>query len=363
MSTRTAAPTGRDTAHSGALAGSIGFDWVMSVLCGVFLGGLFLDGWAHTHGRVDNTFFTPWHAVLYSGYLLVALFLIATTGWNRRRGYSWLRALPPGYDWSLVGVLLWVPGGLADLLWHELFGFEASVDALLSPPHLVLALGYGLMASGPLRAAWRRPDRWSGRWRRVLPALLSLTFLLSLITFFTQIAHPMANLWGHGAGPASRGLASVAAELGVTGLLLEAMILTGTILSLVRRFVLPFGALTVMIGINGALMGVLYEHGEYPVAQVLAMVAGGLIADLLLRLLKPGGGMVRLRIFAFAVPTVLYLLYFIVLRFVEGLWWTIHLSAGTIVLAGILGWLLSYVAAPPEEPNGTAPATRGSHAG
>ena len=93
------------------------------------------------------------------------------------------------------------------------------------------------------------------------------------------------------------------------------------------------------------------------------MVAGGLIADLLLRLLKPGGGMVRLRIFAFAVPTVLYLLYFIVLRFVEGLWWTIHLSAGTIVLAGILGWLLSYVAAPPEEPNGAAPATRGSHAG
>jgi len=351
MTTLTATSAGRDTARSGAPPGSIGFDWVMSVLCGVFLGGLFLDGWAHTHGRVDNTFFTPWHAVLYSGYLLVALFLFGSTGWNRRRGYAWLRALPPGYAWSLVGVLLWVPGGLADLLWHEIFGFEASVDALLSPPHLVLALGYGLMASGPLRAAWHRPDRWSGRWSRLFPALLSLTFLLSLITFFTQIAHPMANLWGHGSGPASRGLASLAAELGVTGLLLEALILTGAILLLVRRFSLPFGALTVMIGINAALMGVLYEHGEYPVAQVLAMVAAGLITDVLLRVLEPGRGMVRLRVFAFAVPTVPYLLYFVVVRVVDGLWWTIHLSAGTIVLAGLLGWLWSYVAAPPAEPN------------
>jgi hypothetical protein len=363
MSTQTATTMRHDTTRSDSPPGSIGFDWVMSVLCGVFLGGLFLDGWAHTHGRVDNTFFTPWHAVLYSGYLLVALFLIGTTGWNLRRGCSWLRALPPGYDWSLVGVLLWVPGGLADLLWHELFGFEASVDALLSPPHLVLALGYGLMASGPLRAAWRRPDRWSGRWRRLLPALLALTFLLSLITFFTQIAHPMANLWGHGMGPASRGLAWMAAELGVTGLLLEAMILMGVVLLLVRRFVLPFGALTVMFGINGALMGVLYDRGAYPVAQALGMVAAGLIADLLVRLLKPGGGMVRLRIFAFTVPTVLYLLYFIVVRLVDGLWWTIHLSAGTIVLAGLLGWLLSYVAAPPQEPSAAEPAGRVSHAG
>ncbi len=254
MITQTAEPTSLDMARSGPPSGGIGFDWAMSLLCGVFLGGLFLDGWAHTHGRVDDTFFTPWHAVLYSGYLLVALFLTTATVWNHRRGHAWLRALPPGYDWSLVGVLLWVPGGLADLLWHEIFGFEASVDALLSPPHLVLALGFGLMASGPLRAAWRRPDRRSGRWSRVLPALLSLTFLLSLITFFTQIAHPISNLWGHGSAPTSHALASSVSEHGVTSILLEAVILTGVVLLAVRRFTLPFGALTVMIGLNGLAM-------------------------------------------------------------------------------------------------------------
>ena len=43
------------------------------------MGGVFLDGWAHAHGKVDRTFltcFTPWHAALYSGYLSVALFLV-----------------------------------------------------------------------------------------------------------------------------------------------------------------------------------------------------------------------------------------------------------------------------------------------
>ena len=38
------------------------FDWAATMLAGVFTGGLFLDGWAHTHGRVDDTFFTPWRS-------------------------------------------------------------------------------------------------------------------------------------------------------------------------------------------------------------------------------------------------------------------------------------------------------------
>jgi hypothetical protein len=37
-----------------------------------FVAGLYLDGWAHNHGKVDNTFFTPWHAVFYSGYVAIA---------------------------------------------------------------------------------------------------------------------------------------------------------------------------------------------------------------------------------------------------------------------------------------------------
>src|SRR5262245_11407871 len=98
--------------------GGLGFDWAMVLLSAWFLGGLYLDGWAHTHGKVDQSFFTPWHAVLYSGQLVVALFLEAHWLRNLSRGRSWRAALPAGYGLSLIGVLLWFPAGLGDLLWH-----------------------------------------------------------------------------------------------------------------------------------------------------------------------------------------------------------------------------------------------------
>src|SRR6266581_759463 len=67
----------------------IRFDRVMTVFICWFLGGLFLDGWAHNHGQVDNTFFTPWHVVLYSGYFACAVVLVATVFINHWRGYRW----------------------------------------------------------------------------------------------------------------------------------------------------------------------------------------------------------------------------------------------------------------------------------
>ena len=80
----------------------------------------------------------------------------------------------------------------------------------MSPAHAILALGYGLMASGPLRAGLQRVPR---RWRDKTAIVLSMTFVVSNLTFFTQIAHPVANLWGAGYAPISE----EARELGITG--------------------------------------------------------------------------------------------------------------------------------------------------
>ena len=49
---------------------------------------------------------------------------------------------------------------------------------------------------------------------------------------------------------------------------------------------------------------------------------------------------------AFLLPALFYATYFTVLALTSGLWWTIHLWAGAIVLAGIAGWLLSYAIIP-----------------
>jgi hypothetical protein len=321
--------------------GNVRFDWVMAVLSAVFVGGLFLDGWAHTHGRVDQSFFTAWHAVFYAGYAAVAVALVASLLKNRGRGYPWRRALPPGYGLSMFGALIFTAGGAGDLIWHTLFGIEAGVEAVLSPTHLALALGLGLLASGPVRAAWQRPEAVSG-WAAQGPMLLALTVTLSVLTFFTEYAHPVV-FPAAGAGHPYGG----SEGLGVASILLQTGVLMGTILLAVRFGTLPAGALTLMVTLNAVAMGFVNSHGAYPLALVVAAAAGGLSADLLRAQLHPSAGRpVAWRFFASLVPAIFYLYYFLALRLTEGISWSVHLWAGSIVLAGLTGWLLSYLLIP-----------------
>lgn len=111
-----------------------------------------------------------------------------------------------------LGVGLFLITGVADFVWHSVFGIEADLEALYSPPHLVLAAAGALIASGPLRAAWyQRQTSPTTRWR----AVLSLTLLLAIFTFFTSEAHPFAHPW---ASARLRPLALDAAALGLPAL-------------------------------------------------------------------------------------------------------------------------------------------------
>jgi hypothetical protein len=172
--------------------GSLRFDWVAAGLSAWLVGGLYLDGWAHNHGRVDEVFFTPWHAVLYTGGLVMIVFLALNQSRNMSRGQSWRNALPKGYLLSLIGAGLFLLGGLLDFVWHTLFGVEVDLETLLSPTHLFLATSGVLVISGPLRSAWIRlqPEKARG-WKVLGPLIISATLVLSVITFFTQFAHPI----------------------------------------------------------------------------------------------------------------------------------------------------------------------------
>lgn len=172
------------------------FDWVAALLSALFVGGLFIDGWAHNHGKVDQSFFTPWHAILYSAFAIYGLFLLVNAVRQYRAGYSWRSALPYGYGLSLVGAAIFAGGGVLDLIWHTLFGIEADVQALVSPTHLLLATGFFLMITGPLRAVWlRRRSERALAWITGAPAIIVLALLLSLLMFFTQYAHPFVRPW------------------------------------------------------------------------------------------------------------------------------------------------------------------------
>ena len=56
--------------------------------------------------------------------------------------------------------------------------------------------------------------------------------------------------------------------------------------------------------------------------------------------------LLRLRWFAFAIPAISSAAYFAGVLATGGTWWSIHLVAGSIVISGLAGWLLSYLVFP-----------------
>ncbi|NIM09210.1 MAG: hypothetical protein GTO53_08725, partial [Planctomycetales bacterium] len=95
---------------------------------------------------------------------------------------------------ALLGMGIFALSGGGDFIWHELFGFEVDVEALLSPSHLALATGAVLFLSAPFRAAWQRTDPEDGEgWRALLPAVVALFIVFSVFTFMTQFSNPFSN--------------------------------------------------------------------------------------------------------------------------------------------------------------------------
>ncbi len=345
----------------------------MILLCVWFQFGVFLDGWAHLRFSELETFFTPWHAILYSGFLAVTVLAIATLVRNKTKGYAWTRAMPAGYGLTVIGVLVFGLGGVTDMVWHGLYGIEADVEALISPPHLALGLGAALICTGPLRAGWLRPDAVRKRWLAQLPMVISLGLLLSIFGFFTMYAHPVGRPWPasgneptqsmfalRSADPHIRGESpssvSIAHAVGMAGILLHTAVMMGMVLVAMQRWrwMPPVGSLTIMLSIHALLMAFMRDQLILVPGGVLAGIAG----DAFIR--RFGAVLPRqvvLRGFAFAFPVTYYLLYFVTLILVKGTWWSVHMVAGSIALAGIAGWLVSYVSMPPA-PSAAAVETR-----
>jgi len=317
------------------------FDGLMVLLGVWFMGGLFLDGAAHARHEVDS-FFTPWHAVLYSGYAANAIALFVATWRNQAKGFRLWQAIPAGYELSLVGAVIFGVGGVIDLIWHMVFGIEVSTEALLSPSHLVLALGIFLIVNGPFRAAWRRTDNDSWPWYGWLPMLLSLAFTFLLLTFFTFPMNPFYNPWASSIYHTDISVEDTVIT-GFPQVLLQSAFFMGCLLLAVRRWQLPFGSTTLLLGINVLALSVIFNR-----TQFLPMAVGaGLFADVLIQVLRPSlKRPLAFRAFAFLVPVALYIGYFITLNLNGGVAWSVPFWSGTIALAGVVGVFLSYLMLP-----------------
>ena len=314
------------------------FDWLVLGASAWLLGGLYWDGWAHGYGLPDS-FWTIWHAAFYSGYAAAAAVILGAIARARPAAATWRAAIPVGYEAAVAGVFIFGLGGVFDAAWHTAFGIELSTDALLSPSHLVLGLGIALVVSGPLLAAWRRGA--SGGLAQQLPAVLSLTALLSVFTFFSLFAGPYSAVIGTGARPNETTLVR-----SLLGMYLFSALVVGLALVALRRGTLPIGSLTVLLGLNGVAMILMRGHAPLDVQLTFMLVAivAGAIGDVLLWRLRPSDSRpLQLHVFAFAVPVVYLAIYLSVVVLRVGSGWTVHELTGMVTLCGVVGLLISFV--------------------
>lgn len=263
---------------------------------------------------------------------------LASRGWKAgRRG---LAAFPDRCAAAALGVPAFALGGAGDLLWHTFLGIEVGIEALLSPTHLLLFAGGSLIVASPLNAAWRTstPRRAPAgvRWA----ATLSAASLLAITAFMHMY------MWGLVGVPQGLGWVQTRGEL--SAVLLTALILAAPVL-LLRRFTLPFGAVTLMYTVTNTGLTVMLLPGEWRL--VLLSVFSGLLADVLCGLLRPAPQRVwAWRAYAFLLPLCVWVPYLggVVALVLSNL--SLELWLGVAVMSGLGGLGLSVLLVPPPVP-------------
>ena len=341
---------------------SIALDYAVGI-CGVWIsGGFFLDAWAHGHVPVES-FFTPYHAVFYSGMLALVLVIAAFALHYRRRGYAWSDTVPRTYRLALLGIPIFILGGIGDMIWHRLLGIEEGVDALLSPTHQVLGLGIFFVASGPIRSVLA--DRAAGATlARQLPLVLGLATWLILAHFGTAYAFdPGAGLTN--APPPTvpftpRYFTALAigyykVATGALIVIFQSTLITGFTLWLVSRVRCAPGMLTLLYLVGNIPAAAAFTNDTPLLAVTFAQsLLTGLFADALVLRYDPNPTAVSLRAFrwfAVLVPLTYIGIYLVGTRIADRIWWDWNVALGSWIWAGVCGYALSLLVLARREPS------------
>ena len=328
---------------------SVRFDAIMTGLSTWFMLGLMLDAWAHSNLDGLESFFTPWHAVFYSGFTVVA----GWVGWavfrNVRSGHSIFESIPVGYRATVIAIPAFAVFGIGDMFWHIVFGVETELNILFSPTHLGLATSMLFILTSPLRAAWNRPDLGRHTSLRALwPALLSTGLATALVLLFVSYGDALRygaidvffSLSTNEDHSASRLAARV---------LITTVVLLLPLLLVIKRWQLPPGA-ALLLGLPAIAITAAQTAGSNPEilgAAVLALIA----ADVLLQLWKPSIDR-RFAYYGFAATAALtfWVLYIATAVLSEGTPNIVEMWTGIPLVAALWALLLAFIVAPTPAP-------------
>lgn len=309
----------------------------VTLAAGVWLlTGTYVDGWAHNNLRDLETFFTPWHALLYSGFAACALWVASLTWRRHTPGTRWKEAIPSGYGAAAAGVALFLASGVADFAWHSVFGIEQSLSALFSPSHLGLASGAFLILSAPFSAAWHSAER---SWRQLVPAFVSAMLAGMVAAFILQefavfARHGLVQTYIGTAGIQPRVAAPTSSSILVSlgSFFVSTVVLFLPVVSLSLRWRLRSAVPAVLVlvpSVGMQLMVALRDAWLVPVALVGSALVGVVWAVLRPAPDRPG----RLMAAAGLSPVVFWAAYFAGVSLHDG-----ALSFSPEIWGGTLAW-------------------------
>jgi hypothetical protein len=336
-------------------------DAVLLAAVSVLIVGLFADGWAHAN-IVDELegFITPWHAIVFTGYLLTGAWIGRLIGRRRTAGRPLWSSVPDGYGPAVAGVAAFAVGFNGDAIWHTIFGLESDIDALLSPTHLLMAVALLAIVSAPWRA--RPPTAPRRRWRTDGTRVVSLLLATLVVGFFLLylwipafgIGSVDYEQWlgGFGAPPFVDEVSQIAVL--AASLVLTALVVVPVLLA-TRGGRPPTGALLAAIAFTAVAITAIREFSNGQ--SLAAFLAAGLLAEGLATL--PASPRRRALLLGGLVPAVLWTVYWITFALVYDFGWEVELYAGQVVSATLVGLGLAALTARPS-PTPTTDASHGS---
>ncbi len=321
--------------------------------------GVFIDGFAHNNLRgTIESFFTPWHGILYSGFVAAAIWTMWLVIREIRRGHTGLAAIPVGYELGLLGVFIFGVGGIGDLIWHQVFGIETDGAALLSPTHLLLLTGGTLLVTSPLRSSWAALGRTPG-FIEFLPTLLSSLAAFSFASFFHLYGWGLTNVpdgmvymdWLKKNTNGGSIFVAHASYLAAVGALFSNVIIISMVLFLLRRWQTPFGTFLIIFTLNTTGMAII--GGAANGVAILASALAGLFADVFIAWRKLSNkNILEFRALALLLPLVIWGLHYLMRHLTGGIALEVEYWTGITLMTGLSGLVLSLLILPPELPKG-----------
>jgi hypothetical protein len=324
-------------------------DAITAFLGALLVGGVLTDAWAHTNrlSTIEN-FFTPWHAMLYTGFAATATWTIWLAYRRRTSARWWRHDWPAGYAVGAIGAAMFAAGGLGDMVWHTVFGIEVGLKTALSPSHLLLDMGAVLLVTSPLRSWWAAgpggPRAAAGLVGLGLGVTMATVLMLNVSPFVTTAPTQTYE-------PGMTNASHLAAVRGLASYLIYTIVVVAPFL-LVHRRRPTFGAATAVVGFVAAFAVLTFDVPRVQFIAALAALVGAALADLaVLRIdaVRGPDAPLRLPLAGAVVAALVWSGHLLGLHLAEGVRWPPELWAGTVVLTALLGGLLGGLAARPAE--------------